>query len=122
MSDSAVQIKIPEELISDLVRAEIVKAVGNKEAFVNAVVMRALGAKSDSYPYKSLIETEFTKMVQEEAKKVFGEWIEENRGLLKKYFLQALNQEKGARLQKMAEDLIAGIGRFNVQVSLREER
>ena len=119
---SQVQIHIPQQLIDDMVRAEIVRALGNHEAFCKAMVQRALDARKNTYDKTTILEDTFGEMVREEAKKIFREWVEEHRELLKKHFVQALTDKKNERLRQMADSLLGSIHDFSLNVSLYDTR
>lgn len=108
MSDSKVEIKIPEQMVSDLVRAELAKHLGQSEQLIDSVIKAAFAAKRrDAYSSdKSIFEEEVAEMIRQEGTKLFKEWLEENRAKLRAAFVRAL---KAGGFEKIVDSLVKGL-------------
>jgi uncharacterized FlaG/YvyC family protein len=126
---SQVQIHIPEQLISDTIRAEIVRQIPNKEAFAASVIKAALTEKAkDGYGYSNdrgptIFQKAISDMINAEAKAVFGEWLEQNRTAIREALVKEMTRTQAARVKAIAEKIASGMAQWNVGVnfSLSEE-
>lgn len=123
MSDAKFEMKIPEQFISDTIRAEIVRQIPNKEEFAATVIRHALTAEAkDQYGYRDPKRTVFQaaldEMIREEAKRVFADWLTEHRALIREAILKELTATKAKRLKKLAEQIVDGLADFRTSVSL----
>ncbi len=118
--DSNVQIHIPAQLVEDTVRAELVRALGNTDALLKSVVARAFSETSTrSYGKTTIIEDEVNDMIRVESKKIFTEWIEENRQKLRDAFMASLNARKGTKLKQLIDAMFKGLTEnFEVKVNI----
>lgn len=119
MMDSKVEIKIPQTLIEDTIRMEMIKSMPNTEAMVQKIVEVALTSKKDSY---SSTPTYFQQAVNDmiigEAKKIFQAWLEENRSKIADALVKYLNSNKQKRLTEFAEKIASNINSYGIHVSL----
>jgi hypothetical protein len=122
---SAVQIHIPQQLISDTIRAEIVRQIPNKEGFAQAVIRAAMEEKApNAYGgYRSEGPTVFQKAISEminaEAKQVFGEWIEQNRKAIRDALIKELTRSQAARVKEIAEKITGGMMAWHATVAIK---
>ena len=118
-NQSEVKIHIPEQLISDTIRAEIVRQIPNKEAFAESVIKAMLEVKRDSYSSTpTLFQESVRGMILEEAKKIFAEWIEQNRQLIRDALFRYLNGNKQKALTNLCEEISKSIYKYSFNVSL----
>ena len=97
MSKSEVSIAIPDELIKGVVMAEMIKALGDREQLVTAVVRAAFEAKDpNSYGRQTLFQASVQKAV-----------------------LRELDKRKREFADKLANSLLEG--RFYVKPSIHVE-
>jgi hypothetical protein len=121
---SAVQIHIPQQLIDDTIRAEIVRQIPNKAAFAEAVIQAALREKvKDGYGYSrdngpTVFQKAITDMINAEAKAVFAEWIEQNRKSIRDALVKELTRSQAAKVKEIAEKIGEGMMRWNASVTL----
>jgi hypothetical protein len=122
-NDSKVEIKIPEQLIDDLVRAEMVSHLSNAPQIVEKVVKAAMEAKTNSYDRETVFHKMVSKMIREEACDVFKAWVDENRPLIKEAMLRHLNNNRQRRLRQLVEAMAKGMSNFrlNMRVSWVDE-
>jgi len=119
MGMSEVKIEIPQVMIEDLVRAEMVKAMGNKDQLVEKVVQVAMTQKRDSYSgTPTFFQETVNKMIREEAEKIFGEWIEQNRSAIRDAMMKFLNANKQKRLTEFCEKLAENITKHGISVDI----
>jgi hypothetical protein len=120
MGDSKVEIKIPEQLIEDMIRSKIVEQIGTGHELVKRIVESACDKKDSSWNKKTILQKAFEEMIRNEAKKIFREWIDTNREAFREAFIAQLSKQKNARLKKLANSVIDEMCGFSVQVRLRE--
>ncbi len=116
---AGVNIDIPQVLIEDIIRAEIARAMPNKEKLIEAVIQKAMNEKKDTY---SSTPTHFQQavndMIRETAKEIFREWLLKHREDIKKALLKYLNENKQKRLTEIAEGMAKNINAYGINVSL----
>jgi len=118
MGQSEVKIHIPQELIADTVRTEIVRQIGSNTEMVEAVIKTAMGAPSGQYSRKTVFQKAVEDMIVGEATKVFHDWLKENRDGIKLALVKYLNSSKQKRLTMLAENLSDSIAASAVSVHL----
>lgn len=121
---SELKIQLPTALIEDSIRAEIVRQFPDKEKLATRIIEEALTQKADRYSRsdETLFGAAVKAMIREEAQKIFGEWVEENRDLIRKAFVAELKRDKHKRLAGMVDSLLRDLSRFSVSVSLNRPR
>lgn len=116
--DSKLEIKVPSEMIENVVKAEIIKQIPNKEELMTQVLVKMLNEKTGHY---SNDPTYFQKAVQEmiiqETKNILAEWIEENRKGIRENLMKYLNQNKQKALKDFCESLAKHLNRYRVDVT-----
>lgn len=118
MSDAKLELKIPEMLITDTIRAEIVWQIPNKDAFAEAVIKNAMQQTAGPYTREAVFQAAVSKMINDEATKVFGEWLEANRAGIRAALVKELTRSQAARVKKIAEDIASQLSTFRVSVNL----
>jgi hypothetical protein len=119
MGMSEVKIEIPQVMIEDMVRAEMVKALGNKDLLIEKVVQVAMNQKKDSYSQTgTYFQETVNAMIRDEATKIFAAWIEGNRTNIEKALLSYLNANKQKRLMEFAANLAGNISSYGISVNL----
>jgi hypothetical protein len=122
---SAVQLHIPQQLIDDTIRAEIVRQIPDKSKFAEAVIQAALREKPrDSYGGygrdngPTIFQKAITDMINVEAQKVFAEWIEQNRAAIREALIKEMTRSQAARVKQIAEKIADGMMKWNASVTL----
>lgn len=116
---SEMKIQIPTQLIEDTIRAELVRQMGKTEDMVKGIVAAAMGAKKDNYSSTpTFFREQVTRMINDEAGRIFREWIEQNREGIRKALFDYLNGDKQKRLKEFAEKLANNVCQYNVSVHL----
>lgn len=101
-SGNEMKVELPQEIITSIVRAQIVQALGKSEQLIEGVVKAALEQKKDSYSRTTVFEDQVTEMIRKEAVDAFGEWLTENREKVR----AALRKELTAKKGKLVTDLV----------------
>ena len=117
---SKLELSIPDQMITDAVRAQIASSISEQGAqeMVEHVVKLALEERHErSYGRQTIFQKAVNTMIQEEAERIFGEWLDENRELLKETLLRELNGRRQKRLKDIAEEICSNMGRFSCSVS-----
>lgn len=119
---SEMKIEIPTELISDSIRAQMVRQIGEgptRDKFVDAVIRNAMEGKKDSYSNTpTFFQAAVNEMIRDEALKIFKAWLEENRAAISKALFTYLNGNKQERLREFAENLASNISSYGITVNL----
>ena len=119
---SEMKIEIPKELISDAIRCEMVRQIGEgdtRDKFVEAVVRNAMEGKKDSYSNTpTFFQSAVNEMIRDEAMKVFKAWLEENRSAIGEALMKHLNGNKQKRLKDFAENIANRIEQYGITVNL----
>jgi hypothetical protein len=115
---SDVKIDIPDTLIEDVVQAEIVRQFPDKETFAEQCIAAMLKEKRNSWREKSMFGEACQNMIQEEAKRIFGQWIEENRELLRDTLYKFLSKDKNKVLKKLCEDWTKNLSKWSVELQV----
>jgi len=119
MAQSEVQIRIPEQLITTLVEAEIAKAIGKSEQIVEAVVRSAFSQKVDRYSTSDTIfGAEVKKAIRTMALEIWQEWMLEHRDEVRKALLKELETGKGRRIKEMVDQMLERMTQWDLHVSL----
>jgi hypothetical protein len=124
---SKMEIDIPQKMIEDTIRAELIRNISeqSKDKLITAVVEKALTERKDNYRgTPTFFEQAVTEMIRETAKGIFREWIESNREDISKAIYAHLNGTKQKRLKEFAEKLANNISSYGISVNidLREDR
>ena len=115
---SQVGIHIPSQLIEDLVRAEMVRALGNQEALIAGIVREAITAKDPkSYRDETIFMRSAQEMIRKVATEALQDWIEQNRQKIKDALFKHLQSREGAAVKQLVESFTAGLGRYSIGVS-----
>ena len=115
MGNSSVEIQIPDQLINDIVRAELVRALGDREQLLAAVVRSALAAKAKSYSSKTLFEEKVDEMIRHAATEAFAEWIGSNKSAIRDALHAELDRSKGKRIKEIVDSLISELSRWDIK-------
>ena len=118
MTDPQIGITVPAGLIEDLVRAAVVRELGNQEQLIEGVVTAALKQKDPSaYRGETLFLQQTQKMIRDVATEAVREWIDANRDKIKSAFVKHLNSRDGAAVKKLVEGMVDGVSRYSVSVA-----
>ncbi len=119
---SEMKIQIPEQLISDTIRAEIVRQIGgeNKDKLVYAVVEHAMTGKKDSYSSTpTYFQEAVNGMIRDVACNIFREWLEANRDAISKALKIYLTSNKQEMLTELCENLAKNITQYGITIDLQ---
>jgi len=120
---SEMRIEIPNQLIEDTIRAEMVRSMsanGTTEKWIQAIVREAMEKKKDNYSYsKTLFQEAVSKMIVDEATNIFREWLDENRKQVGIALRKYLTDNKQAALTKMCESLAENINTYGVRITAK---
>src|SRR6476659_8614851 len=104
MAESQIGITVPQQRIEDLVRAAIVRELGNQEKLIEGVVNATIKVKNNSYDNQTIFQSEVQKMILEVAKASAREWIDSNRELIKAAFVSSLASNEGQVVTMLIND------------------
>lgn len=114
----SLSVQIPGQLIDDIVRAEIVRSLGNKEALVAAVVKQAMAKGASSYS-KSVFQEEVEESIRDAATEIFKEWLAENKATVREALIKHLKDNRGKVIAQLVDSLCENIGTHGVHVEMK---
>ena len=102
---SELKLEIPKDVITGIVRAQVITALGKSEELIAGVVASALAQKRDHYYSNSptIFEEEVVKMIRQVAVECFQGWLAENQEKIRAEMQKQLTVQKG----KVITDLVA---------------
>lgn len=115
-ADQQIGISVPAQLIEDLVRAAIVRELGNQQALVEGIVNQALKKKENSYDKETLFQAEVSKQIREIAKQIVAEWVITQKDQIKAAMMKHLQSADGLAIKKLVEGLVDGVSKYSVSV------
>lgn len=102
---SEFKVEIPKDVITSIVKAQVITALGKSEQLIAGVVTAALEQKTDRYSSSpTIFEDQVSKMIREVAVESFQEWLKENREKIRLEMRRQLTAQKG----KLLTDLVEG--------------
>ena len=119
---AGVELSVPDSLIENCVRGEIVKALSEHPGLTEKVIQAVLFAPGkDRYGNvdrdSTALRQVFEKMVTTTATEIFGEWVEENRGAIREALLTHLGKNKQRALKEVAAGIVEGMSHYSVRVN-----
>ncbi len=116
---SEVKIKVPDEVISNLIHAEIAKQLGPDNRLVEAVVRSALEQKKDNYSRETLFGDQVKNMIRGKAQDVFKSWLDQHAKEIEQAFLKFLTKNKAKVIRDFCHQLATNLGRFYFSLNLK---
>lgn len=105
MAGSELKLEIPKDIITSIVKAQVIAALGKNEELVAGVVSAAMQEKSTrSYGQNTIFEEQVSAMIREVAVECFKAWLAENREKVRAELQKQLTAQKG----KILTDLVNG--------------
>lgn len=109
-------IQIPEKMILDTIRAEMVKAMPDPEKWVRIIINKAVTEENhSSYGRQTKMEAAIADCIREEVKAIFAEWIKQHREEIRTALLAELTRSKARTLKAIAEKLAEGLATVYVK-------
>ena len=118
MTDTKLEVKVPEGVVESVIHAEILKAIPNKEKMMAEIIHRMLTAKECSWDKETVFEKTVKQMIEEKAKNIFSDWIRKHEEDITKALMKYLNSNRQKRLKDFCEELIRGVTKYRIEVRL----
>ena len=121
MGDSRLEIKIPETMVADTIRAEMVRQIiagGAAEQWIKTIVEHAVSEKENSYDRTTKFGNAIAKMIREEAAAAFKEWLDENREQVRTALKKALERQGRRAITALVDNITAGLATISPKVKL----
>ncbi len=119
MSDAKLEMKIPAQLIENTILTELVKQMPNKEQFTEQLVLQMMRHKANSYDRETVFQAACREMVLTEARKIFGEWLDQHREMIRKSLTKYLTKNKSEMVHQIAKNMADGIASYSASVVLK---
>ncbi len=113
---SQLGITIPTQLIEDILRAEVVRALGSQEQLIEGIVRAAISAKRESYDRDTIFLKQAQEMIRNVATEALREWIEAHRRQIKDALYKNLSSRDGAPVKKLVESFSENLGKYSISV------
>lgn len=115
-----VKMQLPSDLIQAHIRMAVVQALNkDNDKLVEAVVRAAMmEAAPDRYTHrdKTKLQVTIEEMIREEAKKVFQEWLDTNKKMVREAFLARLNKTPKKFVEAIADEFLSSMRGFSFSV------
>lgn len=122
MSQQQIGISVPNQLIEDLVRAAVVRELGQQEKLIEGIVSAALKQKESSYDKETLFQKMVSKMIRDVAEESVHEWVQQNRERIQTAFIAHLNSPSGEVVTKLVSGMVDGLSNYSVRVNFDWKR
>lgn len=116
VSASQLGITIPTQLIEDILRAEVVRALGGQEQLIEGIVRAAISAKRDNYDRDTIFLKQTQEMIRNVATEALREWVEAHRQQIKDALYKNLSSRDGAPVKKLVESFTENLGKYSISV------
>jgi len=114
-------VKVPDALISDIVRAQIVATLSNSPNILNNTINAMLQAKANSYSNKTMLQEMTEAMIRELASVVLREYLAEKREEIRAAVMKRLRDEN-TFADRMADSMVNAVGTsLYVEVRMKVE-
>jgi len=121
-------VTLPQVIVEDIVKAEIVRHLGKQEELIGAILGNVIGTecKCDKHRYngpkRSVLACELERQVEQACKEIVAGWIADNREKFKAELQKRLS--KPDQLRRLASSFVDGIdtGSWRVAVNFHEKR
>jgi len=111
------KVTVPDRFIEDMVKAEIVTKLTENPNFVSKFLESALSMKAQ-YGNQTVFGKMVKAMIEEAGKEVFGEWLDQNKDLIKKGLFIYLNKNKQKVLKDLVEKMAGTMNSFYLSVHM----
>jgi hypothetical protein len=127
--NTALSVTLPQAIVEDIVKAEIVRHLGKRDELVGSIIGSVMSTQCtcDKHRYshnnkRTVFACELEKQIEQACKDIVAGWIDENREKFKAELTKRL--AKPDQLRALVSSFAEGIsaGSWAVQVSLREKR
>ncbi len=102
---AGIAIQIPDDMIQNVILAEVAKTIGGIEGVIEAVVREVVCYKKSTYDQDTVFDTQVKEMIRNACKETFVAWLAENKEAIKKALLVQLNKGKQRKLKEIVEQL-----------------
>lgn len=122
MSQQQIGISFPNQLIEDLVRAAVVRELGQQEKLIEGIVSAALKQKESSYDKETLFQKMVSKMIRDVAEESVHEWVQQNKERIQAAFIAHLNSPSGEVVNKLVNGMVDGLSNYSIRVNFDWKR
>lgn len=128
MAETALSVKLPESIVEDIVKAEIVRHLGQRDELIGAILGNVIGqeCKCDrhrySQPKRTIMACHLEQQIETACKEIVAQWIAANREKFKTELEKRLSKPEA--LKALVSAFASGIstGAWGVQVQLKEKK
>ncbi|MFZ5440431.1 MAG: hypothetical protein ACOZQL_10500 [Myxococcota bacterium] len=104
MANNELKLEIPQDIITSIVKAQVIASLGKSEELIAGVVQQAITQKRNHYDKTTIFEEQVSEMIRGVAVECFKEWLAENREKVRAEMRKQLTAQKG----KLITDLVDG--------------
>lgn len=110
-----VGLTVPSQVITDLIKAEVVRTLGKTELF-EQVIRQVLDGKSNSYDRDKWLESTLKAAIRGACEDAAKEWIEANREAIRIAFQKELAKRKTQ--EKLVNQFLSSMDKWNFSTHL----
>lgn len=117
-------IQVPDEMLKNIILAEVAKAIPNPERWVEAVVRDAMSEKERTYGKETKFEAAIKGEIRTVAKGVFKEWLGGQKERIRDQLVSELNKRSQKRVKEIAailSDSMANVCVRSIHLSVRDD-
>lgn len=118
LSGNEVKMEIPQEIITSIVKAQVIAALGKSDDLVKAVIEAAITQKSNSYNRTTIFEEQVMEMIRKVAQECFQEWLTENRERIRSEMRKQLTAQKGRLMTELVDGFTKQLSSVYANVAL----
>jgi hypothetical protein len=119
-------VALPSTIVEDIVKAEIVRNLGNRDELIHSIIGSAMSGqcKCDKHRYgapkTTWLACELEKQVEQACKDIIATWVHDQREKFKAELHKRLTKPEQMRhlVSSFAEGIVAGS--WKVQVNLKQ--
>ena len=123
---TAMSVTLPQVIVEDIVKAEIVRHMGKREELVGAILGNVIGqeCKCERHRYhqpkRTMLACEMDRQIEQVCKDIVAQWIAAEREKFKAELLKRLARPD--QIRALASSFVAGIvaGSWKVNVALTQ--
>lgn len=115
---SEVKMTVPEEVLSSIMKAQVVAALGKSEHLIKAVIDSAMTQKRNSYDRNTIWEEQMMEAIRSAVKDTWEEWLKEQKPAIKKALIARLKADNSKAIAQIVDNLVGGYAIVNPKVIL----
>ena len=118
MANNELKLEIPQDIITSIVKAQVIASLGKSEQLVAGVVQQAITQKRNGYDKTTIFEEQVSEMIRQVASECFKEWLAENREKVRAEMRKQLTAQKGKLITDLTDNFTKKLTDIYARVTL----